>query len=68
MIGARASKGERPIDITCCYEEIPLPSVSVVSLFFLLFSSLLFSSFFDLTERSGNSLYSPTSLHRLFLL
>ena len=31
MISARGKKGARPIDITCFYEELPLPGVGEVS-------------------------------------
>lgn len=48
MLRARGLKGERPTEITCCYEELPLPGVGEVSPWFLKFvwiclQSLLFS-------------------------
>lgn len=30
MLRARGLKGERPTEITCCYEELPLPGVGEV--------------------------------------
>lgn len=34
MIRARGLKRERPIGITCCFEELPLPGIGVVSSWF----------------------------------
>lgn len=31
MIRARTNKGQLPIAITCCYEELPLPGIREVS-------------------------------------
>lgn len=31
MIRARANKGEKPIAITCFFEELPLPGIGEVS-------------------------------------
>ena len=31
MIRARGLKRERPMNITCCYEEMPLPGIGEVS-------------------------------------
>ena len=35
MIRARGEQGQRPIKITCCYEELPLPGIGEVSLRFV---------------------------------